>query len=228
MDGEKQLAVGIIIVFTLGLASLFVMILQLVRRDGVTKTISRPPQKSTKLPAAKNTIILANAPVDPTRKRPIGAPTRVSVNVHDKDLSDLELLAKIQSLTSTDFKLYILKLFTHLDYEASLAAQDGEASFDISLKKNSTESYVQCRQYATRQVGVNQLKSFCDACLDNLNTGELYFVTTSMFTKEAHEYKKEPKRHERIKLIDSKRLIELVRTLELMGKYIPIPKSKSN
>lgn len=136
-------------------------------------------------------------------------------------LSDSELLTKIRSLSPRSFEYYTAEVFKRLGYKTFVTPQHRDNGIDVILHKSGTVSYIQCKKYINKTVGVGEVRDFYGAIVDKLADGVAIFVTTNIFTEDAKKFVRGSKNSDQIQLIDCQRLISCIRLIERSGPQIP-------
>ena len=120
--------------------------------------------------------------------------------------SDRALLAYLRGMSPTEFEEYIASMFEALGYKAQAVGGSHDGGIDVVIEKEGEKSYVQCKKYMTKKVGVHEVRDFVGALADKLASGKGYFITTNIFTLDAKRYAD----GQPVELVDGSKLIEYV------------------
>lgn len=136
---------------------------------------------------------------------PINTDSNSGIEITDsiKNLNET-LLSKIMKnpddmykLSSREFELFVAELFEKAGYKVNItkATHDGGKDLMVAEKSNlgSFMFYVECKKFSpNRHVGINLLRELYGTVqADNATAG--VFVTSSYFSKEAHNYQEKIK-----------------------------------
>ena len=146
----------------------------------------------------------------------------VSLQPDHSRMTDFELLTLLRSLRPDEFEEFIAQLFQRLGYRAKVTTYHHDNGIDIIINKGDKEGYVQCKKYIEKRVTVGEIRDFYGAVADKLNQGEAFFVTTNIFTDEAKKFAEQQRKNGRIRLIDCRVLLSLLRTIEKKEGQVPI------
>ena len=107
-----------------------------------------------------------------------------------------DVLAKVKSCSSEFFERLVVKLLTEMGYGGSLAdagkaiGKSGDGGVDGVIKEDKLgleQIYIQAKRWDSASVGRPEIQKFVGA-LHGKRARKGIFLTTSTFTKEAHEY----------------------------------------
>lgn len=131
-------------------------------------------------------------------------------------LSDEQLLWMLKGMSDKQFEEFVANMFLQLEYKSEVVGGPGDNGIDIKLEKNGKKYLVQCKRYLTSKVPKSELMEF-NGVLEKENADAGCLVTTSEFTEAATKWAKGT----RIKLVDNKELIGLIRQSKVIGSEVP-------
>ncbi len=106
----------------------------------------------------------------------------------------------------TDFEVYCKELFEKMAYNAETTPKSNDGGYDIVLRKDGRIGIVECKCYSQEHsIGRPMIQKLVGANQE-IKANEMFFITTSKFSKEAVVYAYEIG----VELIDGKKLIELI------------------
>ena len=123
-------------------------------------------------------------------------------------------LEKLRNLRPDEFEEFVAHMFHRLGYETERVGGAYDGGIDVVAKKDGVTQYIQCKKFITRNVSVDDMRSFYGAITDKLTDAKAFFITTNIFTLEAEKFAE----GKPIELIDGKKLMEYVR---LSGIEVP-------
>ena len=131
-------------------------------------------------------------------------------------LNDQQLLAMLRGMSPTEFEEFIARVFEALGYKTKLMGGAGDGGVDIAMMKGGRHFLVQCKKFITQKVTPHDVRDFYGAMGNHHIDGKGFFVTTNIFTFDAEQFAE----GKAMELIDSNRLVELVRQAGIMN-FVP-------
>lgn len=132
-----------------------------------------------------------------------------------------ELLHSLRTLDPKEFEHYMASVFVNAGFKTKVVGGHGEGDggIDIILDKDGSVSFVQCKKFIGRGIGVAEVRDFYGAIADQLHADSKskgYFVTTTFFTEAAQKFAKD----KRLRLHDGDGLLDIIYRQEGLGDKV--------
>jgi restriction system protein len=117
-----------------------------------------------------------------------GFKAKVERSARRKLLARQTGIESIRELSWSSFELLVGQAFRRLGYEVIETGRGGaDGGIDLKLKKDSTTTLVQCKQWKTWKVGVKPVRELYGVLMAE-GADRAMFVTSGDFTKEARAF----------------------------------------
>lgn len=131
-----------------------------------------------------------------------------------------EMLVLLSALHPKEFEYYVADIMKKNGYAVKVVGGygKGDGGVDIVAKKDGRLSYVQCKKFIGKDIGVAMMRDFYGAIADSVHALDArgIYVTTTRYTDDAKKFA----RAKKIRLYDGDDLIDLIFARELKGEQI--------
>ncbi len=141
--------------------------------------------------------------------------------IYDKE-TDEEILASMRKMSPAEFEDNIEDIYNRLGYNTQIVGSSVGVGVDVIATKDGVKNYIQCKKHVNKDITLEDVRAFYDSIISESIENKGVIITTRKGHSDAEKFAQEKS----LELLDSRKLIRLVRQAGETKGRVEIEKPK--